>query len=63
MMRHGGALKQWYLSAIDQLADAGLVATCAIDGLSWCEIDNRADLERAQAVVADWYPVAVGARA
>ena len=66
MMRHGGALKQWYLSAIDQLADADLVSTCAIDGLSWCEIDNRADLERAEGVIAGWYPpteAAVGARA
>jgi len=54
MMRHGSGLKQWYLSAVDQLAQSGLVATCPIDGLSWCEIDDRADLERAAAVVARW---------
>lgn len=56
MMRYGTGLKQWYLAAVDQLADEGLVATCPIDGLSWCEIDDRADLERAARVVAGWYP-------
>lgn len=54
MMRYGTGLKQWYLSAIDQLADAALVATCPIDGLSWCEIDDQADLARAERVVAGW---------
>lgn len=58
MMRHGTGLKQWYLAAVDQLADRGLVATCPIDGLSWCEIDDRADLERAASVVVTWYPSA-----
>ena len=56
MMRHGTGLKQWYLAAVDQLADHDLVATCPIDGLSWCEIDDQSDLERAAAVVASWYP-------
>ena len=56
MMRYGSGLKQWYLYAIDQLAAQGLVATCPIDGLRWCEIDNQADLERAEAVVGAWYP-------
>lgn len=62
MMRHGSGLEQWYLSAIDALAREGLVATCAIDGASWCEIDDRADLERAVGVVAEW-PVAPAKRA
>jgi L-glutamine-phosphate cytidylyltransferase len=56
MMRYGTGLKQWYLAAVDKLADDGLVATCPIDGLSWCEIDDRADLERAERVVSAWYP-------
>ena len=56
MMRHGTGLKQWYLAAVDQLADQALVATCAIDGLSWCEIDDSADLARAATVIANWYP-------
>ncbi len=56
MMRHGTGLKQWYLAAVDRLADQDLVATCPIDGLSWCEIDDRTDLERAAKVIATWYP-------
>ncbi len=59
MMRYGTGLKQWYLAAVDKLADDGLVATCPIDGLSWCEIDDRADLERAARVVSAWYPARV----
>ena len=56
MMRHGTGLKQWYLAAVDKLADHGLVATCPIDGLSWCEVDDSVDLERAARVIASWYP-------
>lgn len=58
MMRAGGGLKQWYLAAVDELAQRGHVATCPIDGLSWCEIDDDADLARAGDVVAGWYPTA-----
>ncbi|MGE0483398.1 MAG: NTP transferase domain-containing protein [Gammaproteobacteria bacterium] len=58
MMRHGSGLKQWYLSAIDTLAGEDIVTTCAIDGLSWGEIDDRADLERAAGIVAGWCPPA-----
>ncbi len=56
LMRYGHGVKQWYLSAIDGLAQAGLVGTCAIDGLSWCEIDDHADLEHAANVIGSWYP-------
>jgi hypothetical protein len=38
------------------------VDTCPITGLSWCEIDNRMDLERAAGVVSGWY-AATGAAA
>lgn len=54
MMRHGTGLGQWYLSAIDHLAQQALVTTCPIDGLSWCEIDDPADLENAANVVSSW---------
>lgn len=54
MMRYGTGLKQWYLSAIDGLADDGLVSTCPIDGLAWCEIDDHADLANAGQVVSGW---------
>ena len=56
LMRYGQGIKQWYLSAIDELAQAGLVGTCAIDGLSWCEIDDHADLDHAATVIGSWYP-------
>ena len=54
MMRYGSGLKQWYLSVIDGVADQGIVATCPIDGLSWCEIDDRDDLDNAERVVVTW---------
>lgn len=47
-------LTRWYLSAIDDLAQAGQVGTCSIHGLSWCEVDNLADLEHAGTVVGTW---------
>lgn len=56
LMRYGQGIKQWYLSAIDELAQAGLVGTCPIDGLSWCEIDDHADLDYAATVIGSWYP-------
>jgi choline kinase len=55
LMRHGEGLKQWYLSAIDDLAQQNHVRVCPIDGLSWCEIDDRADLEHAATVLSSWY--------
>jgi choline kinase len=54
MMRYGTGLQQWYLSAVDALAAEDIVATCAIDGHSWCEIDTREDLENAGEIVAAW---------
>jgi L-glutamine-phosphate cytidylyltransferase len=56
LMRYGHGIKQWYLSAIDELAQAGFVGTCSIDGLSWCEIDDHADLDHAATVIGSWYP-------
>ena len=54
LMRLSEGVKQWYLSAIDELAQVGLVGSCPIDGLSWCEIDDHADLEHAATVVCEW---------
>jgi choline kinase len=62
MMRDESGLKRWYLSAIDTLAQEGAqegvqtsgVGTCCIEGLSWCEIDDAADLAHAATVVVDW---------
>ena len=44
------ALKQWYLSVIDEMAQSLPVWTCSVDGLSWCEVDYPADLEQAEKV-------------
>ena len=56
IMAQEDGLKRWYLSAIDELAQEGHVAVCCIEGLSWCEVDDRADLELAAHVLAEWYP-------
>lgn len=63
LMRYGPGVKQWYLSAIDELAQEGRVSVRGIDGLSWCEIDDPADLEQAADVVAAWRPGETAARA
>lgn len=54
MMRDESGLKRWYLSAVDELAQSNQVGTCCIEGLSWCEIDDAADLANAAGVVATW---------
>tara|TARA_Y100001934_G_scaffold279733_1_gene384430 strand:- start:3790 stop:4530 length:741 start_codon:yes stop_codon:yes gene_type:complete len=54
LMRTDRGLKMWYLSAIDGLAQEGQVSTCDIHGLSWCEIDDRGDLDNAANVVSAW---------
>ena len=47
-------LKLWYLSAIDYLADTGHVGVVNISGLSWCEIDDMEDLEKATKNLSAW---------
>ncbi len=42
------ALKQWYLSLIDELAQDGHVSTHCIHGLAWAEIDSPQDLMQAE---------------
>ena len=53
-MRKGDGLKRWYLSAIDELAQTGVVGISSIHGLSWCEVDDPVDLAHAVQVVKTW---------
>lgn len=55
-MQDEAALRMWYLSVIARLAGTMDVETCLIAGHDWCEVDYPADLERAEAMVAAWYP-------
>ena len=48
IMRTPNGISWWYLKAIGVLADRGLVDTRSIEGLTWCEVDFHADLERAE---------------
>ena len=54
LMRKGDGLKRWYLSAIDELAQSGVVGVSSIHGLSWCEVDDPVDLAHAEQVVKTW---------
>ena len=54
LMRQGDGLTRWYLSAIDELAQAGVVGISSIHGLSWCEVDDPVDLAYAETVVKTW---------
>ena len=47
-------LASWYLSAIDDLAQAEQVGICSINGHSWCEVDDLDDLAFAQNAVGTW---------
>ena len=53
-MRSPVALKQWYLSVIDQLASQGHVWSQSVNGLQWGELDYPVDLDRALKMVAGW---------
>lgn len=54
LMRQDDGRRRWYLSAIDELAAENQVAVQSIEGLGWCEVDDRADLDHAAAVVNQW---------
>ena len=54
LMRGPDGLVRWYLSAIDELAMAGIVGTVSIHGLGWCEVDDPKDFSRAESVVRSW---------
>ena len=53
-MRSPEALKQWYLSVIDQLASQGHVWSQSIHGLQWGELDYPVDLDKALKMVSNW---------
>lgn len=54
MMRTPAGTSQFYLSAIDRLADTGIVHAAQIGGLEWTEVDYPADLEMARRLTARW---------
>jgi choline kinase len=51
VLRNPTALKRWYLSVIDELAQRKPVWTCCIEGLAWWEVDCPSDLKHAEDVV------------
>lgn len=54
MMAGPEGLSRWYLSAIDELARSDLAGICSIQGFEWCEVDDLADLARAEKAVMRW---------
>ena len=56
-LRTPEALKQWYLSVIDALAQRGMVFTQTVSAQGWTEVDSPADLERAAMPTAAWLAV------
>jgi choline kinase len=51
-IRRPDALKSWYLSVVNEMAQSMRIATTAITGLWWQEIDSPRDLEAAQKAYA-----------
>lgn len=47
-IRHPGALKAWYLSVVNELAQETAVDTTSIRGLWWREVDSPEDLTELQ---------------
>lgn len=54
LMSASDGLARWYLSAIDELAVAGMVGISSIQGLGWCELDDLADFAYAEKTVKSW---------
>ncbi len=54
LMGRPDGLARWYLSAIDELAVAGMVGVCSIQGYDWCEVDDLADFAHAGKEVRHW---------
>lgn len=48
------ALKKWYLSLINELAENNQVGICPINGKEWTELDFVQDLEVAQKLAEKW---------
>ena len=54
LMGSPDGLTRWYLSAIDELAVAGMVGIISIQGYDWCEVDDLADFAHAENAVRNW---------
>jgi len=55
LMAGSDGLVRWYLSAIDELAVAGMVGISSIQGHGWCEVDDLADFVHAENVIRGWF--------
>jgi choline kinase len=54
-MRSGEGLRRWYLSAINEMAQAGReVSTVSIEGLDWAEMDFPDDIPRNLKLTENW---------
>ena len=56
-IRKPEALKQWYLSLIDELAQQGHVSTYSIQGSAWAEVDSPSDLTQAESLFKERKPM------
>lgn len=54
LMSSPEGLARWYLSAIDEMAVAGQVGICSIEGHDWCEVDDLVDFAHAEVSVRSW---------
>jgi len=54
MIRTPEGPAQFYLRAIDRLADTGIVTAAPVGGLEWAEVDFPADLEIARRLTDRW---------
>jgi choline kinase len=59
-LRRPEALRRWYLSVVDEMAQAGHASVRSIQGLEWTEVDCAEDLERAEKLVARWADAEAG---
>ncbi len=55
-IREPEALKLWYLSVVNGLADSMEIATTSVSGLWWAEIDCREDLDEVRSALASRKP-------
>ncbi|MGH6907340.1 MAG: hypothetical protein ACREDX_05715, partial [Aestuariivirga sp.] len=53
-MRDSFGLRQWFPAAIGSLAKHLDIATLAINGIRWCEVDFPVDLQQARQLAAGW---------
>lgn len=63
LMASPDGLARWYLSAIDEMAVAGMVGISSIQGYDWCEVDDPVDFAHAEKSVRSWRDRATGPEA